>query len=195
MTTERFARLLASGLLADFFEPHANLDNRSGVRDAHRLGPLQPKARRETPSTAVIPVDHSLTLEQMIAAGNYDWRNEDISSNHFAVAGEGRSEYESKLFHFEGGISSPEAEKRIRTADVGHPWLPARIEHLLAFGAKHPEEQRKHPIVGLGSVGDPSFFGQCNVPYLYRRITGRSLHLDWWSTQWPSLYRFLAVRK
>lgn len=195
MTFERCARVFASGLLDDIFDPDADLTNRKGVREALKLGsPPQGDQIVATNGTAVL-VDYGLTLEQMIAAGRFDWLNNDINSDQFPVKGEGRAGYEARLFHFDDNISSEEVVAKIKGADPANPWEPARIEHLLAFGTKYPEEQRKHPIVALGSVGNATFFGKRNVPYLYRRVTGRSLHLDWWSTEWHPFYQFLAVRK
>lgn len=196
VTFKRFERIFASGLLTDIFDPDADLANRKGVREALKLSPLAPRGDQvvATPGSGIL-VDYGLTLEQMIAAGKFDWLNNDINSDQFPVQGEGNEEYETKLFNFDDNISSENAVRRIKEADPANPWESAKIEHLLAFGTKYPEEQRKYPILALGSVGSPSFFGKRNVPYLYRRVTGRSLHLDWWNNEWHPIYRFLAVRK
>jgi len=195
VTFKRFERIFASGLLADMLEPDANLDNRKGVREALKLGPLPRGDQNVATAGTAIMVDYSLTLEQMMAAGKFDWLNNDINSDQFPIQGEGQVGYEVKLFHFNENVSSQDAEKKIKEADTASPWEPGRIEHLLAFGTRYPEEQRKHPILALGSVGNATFFGKRNVPYLYRRVTGRSLHLDWWSNEWHPFYHFLAVRK
>ncbi len=194
-THQQFERVFASGLLADIFDSEADLGSRRAVRAALKLSPLSQAAQNMTSDTSTILVDHGLTLEQMIHAGKYEWINSEIDFHQFPVQGEGRVAYEARLFHFAGSVSSQDAEKKIVEADTAHPWRPARIEHLLAFGAAYPAEQRNHPILALGSVGDAAFFGKRNVPYLYRRITGRSLHLDWWCNDWTPLYRFLAVRE
>ncbi len=197
ITLKRFERIYTSGLLADIFEPEADLDNRNGVRAALKLGALAPRGDQNiaTAAGSAIVVDYSMTLEQLIAAGKFDWLNNDINSDQFPVKGEGKAEYETKLFQFDGNISSENAVIKIKEFDPANPWEPAKIEHLLAFGSKYPDEQRKHPILALGSVGNPTFFGKRNVPYLYRRVTGRSLHLDWWSNEWHPFYQFLAIRK
>jgi hypothetical protein len=54
-------------------------------------------------------------------------------------------------------------------------WKPARIEGLLAYGVKNPNEQRQYPIVGLGSFA--GVLGSRYVPYLYGRGAGRGLDL------------------
>ena len=141
----------------------------------------------------LLSVDHSKTLEQMIADGHYDWVNSDINPERFPMKGEGVEELEWKEFHFDFDIKSDDAKTRIETADTGNPWIPARIEHLLAYGTKFPDKQRQYPIVGLGSVGKV-LVGRC-VPRLGRVGSSRDLSLSWWVGGWPRRCRFLAVRK
>ena len=83
--------------------------------------------------------------------------------------------------------------KEIIAADSKNPWEPAKIENTLAYGAKNPEEQRKFPIVGLGSVG--KVYGDRRIPYLDRDDSGRRLGLAWWGHGWDARCRFLGVRK
>ena len=70
---------------------------------------------------------------------------------------------------------------------------PAKIEHLLAFGEEYSEEQRKFPVIGLGSVAGVG--GDRGVPYLSRSGSERSLDLSWFDGDWGGGCRFLAVRK
>ena len=183
---ERFQAVLGSGLVSDIFNPDAQIANRLAVRRALGLGALPSTLGRHI-------VDYSLDLEAMIAAGNYDWRDDDITAKRFPIVGEGRVEFEDTIFHFDRDISSENAVKEIVGADTNNPWEPAKIENTLAYGAKNPEEQRKYPIIGLGSVGKVN--GNRSVPYLYGGSSERGLHLGWWDDGWDSSYRFLAVRK
>ena len=182
MTPERFNRLLSSGFFADVCEAGACLDNRDAFRAALKLDVVMPEQ-------IVISVDYGQTLAQMIVAGHYDWENDDISGKNFSVQGKGVVQYEAKLFHFNRGISSEQVVKEIKAAG----WEPGKIEHVLSFGAKFPEEQRKYPVIGLGSVARVR--GGRRVPCLCRRGAGRGLDLDWWDDGWGGGYRFLAVRK
>ncbi len=186
MTPARFQILLGSGILSDVFEEKATLGNRFAVRQALGLGALP-----STPGSHI--VDYSLDLEAMIAVGNYDWRNDDITDKRFPIVGTGRAEFEYTIFHFDRNMSSEDAVKEIVAADAENPWEPAKIENILAYGAKNPEEQRKFPIVGLGSVG--RVFGARYVPFLGRFDSGRLLYLGWWGFGWDADVRFLAVRK
>lgn len=181
MTHDRFQQLLDTGILADIFDPVANLD-RDALRAALKLGTALPETIR-------IAVDYGQGLEQMIAAGHYDWKNGDITAKRFPIKGIGRVEFEWKLYHFDRDIESDEAEKLIEQDG----WDVGATEHLLAFGAKFPEEQRKYPIIALGSAAKVN--GNRHVPYLGRYDTYRLLNLGWWGDRWRRSCRFLAVRK
>jgi hypothetical protein len=102
----------------------------------------------------------------------------------------GSVEFEARLFHFDRFISS---EKAIESITCNASWEPAKIEHLLAYGATCPEEQRQYPIIGLGSVAVVR--GDRDVPCLRRIVAARGLGLRWWDDYWDGTYRFLAVRK
>jgi len=133
-------------------------------------------------------IDYGMSLEQMISAGNYDWKNSDLTASRFPVDGSGIVECEYKLSHFDRSVSSNEAVRLI-TIDG---WQPGKIEHLLAFGAANPDEQRKFPIVALGSVAEMG--GLRDVAFLRGGDAGRRLGLGWWGGGWDGVYRFLAVR-
>lgn len=186
VTPDQFQLVLGSGLLSDIFDPRAKISNRIAVRQALELGALPSEPGRHI-------VNFGLNLADMISAGNYDWKNENITEDKFPVKGEGQVEFEDTIFHFDRSISSEDAVTQIIAADPENPWEPAKIENLLAYGAKNPEEQRKFPIVGLGSVGKVS--GGRDVPYLYGVDSKRSLYLLSWNGDWDGRYRFLAVRK
>jgi hypothetical protein len=70
---------------------------------------------------------------------------------------------------------------------------PALYEELLGFAAQYPDEQRKYPIVALGS--ETRVGGFRSVACLWGDGPGRSLGLRWVDGDWHDYYRFLAVRK
>src|SRR3990167_10054902 len=139
----------------------------------------------------VLSVDYGRSLDQMIAAGNYDWKNSDITAKRFPVVGNGIEQFEAKLFHFDRNTVSQDNVDAIKADDPANPWEPGKIEHLLAFGAKYPEEQRKYPVIALGSVAEVD--GGRRVPCLDRDDAERDLY--WWVDGWDGYCRFLAVRK
>jgi hypothetical protein len=136
-----------------------------------------------------VTVDYAKNLQDMVAAGRFDWVNSDITPKRFPIAGTGIVEFETKVFHFDRSISSKNAVEAIK-ADG---WEPARIEHLLAYGATYPDEQRQYPIIALGSVAKVG--GNRRVPDLDRFGAERDLRLFWWDGVWNDYCRFLAVRK
>ncbi len=141
------------------------------------------------PLTIPLTIDYDRSLEEMIAAGRYDWKNSDITAKRFPLEGEDMVEFESRYFHFNHNISSEKAIEAMKKAG----WEPARIEHLLCFGEKYPDEQRKFPIIGLGSVAEVR--GNRSVPYLPRSDSECDLDLLWFGSGWSVGCRFLAVRK
>jgi len=181
MNPERFNGLLSSGIFADVCDPNACFDDRNSVRKALKLGILS--------ESTTLSVDYSRSLEEMIAVGNYDWKNDIITAEQFPVVGEGVVQYEAKLCHFDRAISSGAAVKAIQAAG----FEPGDIEHLLSFGEKYSEEWRKYPIIALGSVAGVRI--RRFVPCLSRRNTGHSLDLGWWGNNWDDHCRFLVVRK
>jgi len=196
ITLEKLEQIVASGMGANIFESTSTLAEREdGAGRAGKGSPAFNQGANDGLSEgALIKVDFSLPLDQMIAAGQYSWLNDNVNAKQFPVQGEGVKGYEAGLFCFEESMRSEDVMKKINRADDANPWEVARIEHLLAFGAKYPERQRLNPIVALGSVSHSRVFGRQNVAYLYRRAVGRSLHLDWWSNTWHPNYRFLAIR-
>jgi hypothetical protein len=137
-----------------------------------------------------ITVDHSLTLEQMIAAGNYDWVNSEITAECFPVKEGGTEELIPEIVHF--GRDTPSSEAVVVELDK-RGLRPGDHAELLAFGAAYPDEQRKYPIVALGSSAQVS--GRRYVLCLGRYGSRRHLNLDWWSDGWDGDCRFLAFRK
>lgn len=137
-----------------------------------------------------VTVDYSQTLDEMIAAGSYNWKNSDINAKNFPVDGKGTSPVNIELVHFNRNIESDEALNELDKMG----YRPATLPELLAFGAKHPDKQREFPIVALGSVRR-LLRGRRHVAYLDCGVDGRGLGLGWLEGVWGARYRFAAVRK
>ena len=134
-------------------------------------------------------IDYGQTLDQMIEAGKYDYRNEYITVDNFPITGEGKVTSQLVLVHFNRDISSEDAVKEM--AQMGLE--PAKTEHLLAYGAQHWQRDPEL-VVALGSswVGPG---GHRYVPCLRGGCGDRRLRLFWWDGVWHGSWRFLAVRK
>lgn len=149
------------------------------------------------PKSATIVVNYSYDLGMMIEAGKYDWHSKDIIPKRFRMIRDGIVEFEPNLVvPVKKGMSSDDAEAYIKSLDATNPWEPAKIEHLLSFGAQFPIEQRKYPIVALGSIAsiDPRPDPR-QVPYISRGNHDRFLNLTWRGRLWNKMDRLLAVRK
>ena len=135
-------------------------------------------------------VNYDLRVEAAVREGKYDWSNTDINDKNFKTSHTGQKEVEMKLFHFNRYVESEEAIREMKKEG----YRPAELHELLAFGAKYPDEQRKYPIVALGSVWR-YWDGYRHVPYLWRDGSERNLNLNYFVLRWLGHYRFLAVRK
>lgn len=134
-------------------------------------------------------VDYNLSLEQMIAVGNYDRSNRNITAKRFPLKGIGKVELEPKLFYFGRKMSSNDVIAEIEKEG----FRPCTIEELLAIGEQHPELQREFPLVELGSLAEVD--GLRRVAYLSRGYLKRGLSLGWFDCEWTGVFRFPSVRK
>lgn len=137
-----------------------------------------------------LTVEADISFEDRIKRGNYGCCNSDlIEKKFFPITAEQVGDWEWKLFHFDRSISSEEA---IRLMEE-NGYAAGQIGHILAFGEKYPEEQRKFPIIGLGSVAKVNL--NRYVPVLWVGSVGRSFRLAWFDGVRGRLCRFLGVRR
>lgn len=141
----------------------------------------------QPPTTLTAIIDYGLSLALMIQLGKYDWINSDIDDKRFSITGEGKWEVEYEIIHLDPSISSQDAVAEIKKRGLE----PAKIEELLAFGAKYSELQRKFPIVALGSVAEIE--GNRSVACLGNDAE-RILNVSDWVGGWNAHCRFLTVK-
>lgn len=128
----------------------------------------------------------------------FDWVNDDYRRAKFeaikiceAISRETR-EVTFQYVHMNRGASTEEVLVEMDRCGL----RPALFEELLAFAKAHPDEQRKYPIVVLGSVWvrpDGNRLVACLNEYDGRRRL--HLRLFWCGGDWVGGCRFLAVRK
>ncbi len=135
-------------------------------------------------------VNYDQPITDAIAAGKYDWVNNDITQKNFPTNRSGKAEVEIELVHFNRVVSTKEALAELDKRGL----RPAELHELLAFGANHPELQREFPIIGLASVWQDSY-GSRFCPYLFWSGSERYLRLFWLGSGWSVYCRFAAVRK
>ena len=182
VSQEQVQVVLESGLFSDLLMANVAQVNREAFRKLCGLPPILP--------TFQVTVDYGKSLAEMIAAGNYDWVNEDITQDHFPIKGSGQEEKEVVLFHFDKVMTSEQAITDMDKAG----FRPVLIEEFLALGAQQPELQKKFPIICLDSVWRSSH-GDRYVPCLDCDGARRDLHLYGLGLAWVVDYRFVAVRK
>lgn len=182
-------RALHDGFLADLAKAAkaGTLPDRQTFRRLLSLGPI-------IFGTFCFAVDYDRGLNALIEEGEYDGKDKNITPEFFPIIGKGLVEFEGGLVHFGCSTEGEPNMKAIEEVDPANPWRAASIEHLLAFGAKFPDEQRKYPIAALGSVAYVHERGR-QVPELWEYCGGRQLSLYWFAGRWGGNYRFLAVRE
>jgi len=137
-----------------------------------------------------VTVDYSKTIEEMVAAGGYNYANPDITTKNFPPKGKGIVEVQIQLVHFNRVMSSDAVLEELDKMGL-KPVMPMEIS---ALGAKYPDLQRQFPIAGLGQVWQvPN--GNRNVLCLESDDRKRNLNLNWLENDWNENWRFAAVRK
>ncbi|OGY81471.1 MAG: hypothetical protein A3F54_02470 [Candidatus Kerfeldbacteria bacterium RIFCSPHIGHO2_12_FULL_48_17] len=137
-----------------------------------------------------LSIDYGKNLKKMIAEGNYDWVNDNITQKNFPIQGEGQQEVEAVIVPFSKAMSSEGVLGEFQKMNLD----PPNLEALLALGAAEPELQREFPVVALNPVwADPD--GDRRVTCLFGSGRSRDLGLDCFGSGWNGYCRFLALRK
>ncbi|MDP3999550.1 MAG: hypothetical protein Q8P76_03085 [bacterium] len=164
------------------------LETNGGLRK--KVGELIAGVKQSANGVLRLAVDYSQSLSDTIKACEFDRINSDITEKHFPINKRPNGEVDTKMFHFNRPITSGQA---IQEMDK-EGYRPAELPELLAYAKNNPDEQRKYPIVALGSVWR-FFDGGRDVPFLFGVGDKRGLYLLWCGREWDEDSRFLAVRK
>ena len=143
----------------------------------------------ETIMDRIIAVDYGTGLRDIITAGKYDWMDDAITSKNFPVQGDGVKKFRTRIFHFGRYISSEDTVVAIRK----ELFLPATHVQGLVYDTMFPDDQRRHPIVCLGSSAQ--VHGNRRVVCLDRNGAERYLDLGFWGAGWCGISRFLGVQE
>ena len=200
-----FASALVKHVPAAFADVDATtmqgwIDDRSGAVAKALRSAFVPPANGEV----VNPVAPSILLDDtyrftvnrdqrfkaVVKAGKYDRVNAAITEAHFPLTGSGTTEQEGILVHFNRYISPNDALTELDRLGLRAP----DCQELCAFGAEHPNVQRKFPIVELASVW-ANRGGDRYVADLWGNADGRDLDLVGVAYGWDGHCRFLAFRK
>lgn len=135
-----------------------------------------------------VSVDYGMDLKKMIEKGGFSHFSPHINFMNFKVKGEGKVEVNLWIIHFDRKVTTEEVLKHFREQGL----LPAKIEHLLAFGAAHPD-RGSYPIISLGSIWERHGGGK-GITYLIGKSGSRALCITWTDDPYLEHFRFLAVR-
>jgi len=142
-------------------------------------------------NTYTLTVNYDQSVEEALAAGSYDWVDDNITSRNFPPTRRGIETADAQLVHFGRVMNSAKVLDELDKQGL----RPATVEELLALGAAYPDFQRQFLIVALGSVGVHPI-GEHRVPGLWSGERHRRADLYWIGfTWWHPDARFLAVSK
>ncbi len=141
----------------------------------------------------MLTIDYSLSLKEMIKAGNYHRSHHDITEKNFpldaGLLGK-KVTVPAKLFHFNKIIKSKNVISKMKKK----LYRPATLPELLTLVKLRDESEKRFPIVALGSIWNRSDNNRF-VPVLYPDGMWWELRLSWFGLVWNDCYRFLAVCK
>ncbi len=183
----KLQKLFGFGFLSDLFGADLSKVNRDDLRRA--LGYLY----------NLLEVDYESSIKVMIYEGYFECIDKHLDYETFPELcnQHGRVMYEWKLFEAQHPKeSAQEIVNRIKLEDERNPWEPAKIEHMLAYGAKYLQRTKKI-VVGFGSHTYSSSQSYWKYPSISTFVQ-RCFDLE----EYPSRgrlegteFQFLAVRK
>ncbi len=140
--------------------------------------------------TFTIVCEGSQETSRLVGEGKYDWVNPVITDERFPSQKHAPLDRTIELFEFDHDPSDDEVLKELKRRELERP----TYEDALYFGIKHPDEQRKRPIVFLHEpVRGPH--GNLSVLVLHGSAGHRNLSLDWFGYGWGRDGVFAGVRK
>ena len=181
------------GTIYDLLEKLAGKNGEKWFSDLKKFlrGEIITKVVSFITHTFTVMSDEAHPVEDTVIIGKFDVNNNDINSENFPLAKDGKwTRKEISIFHFGKTMSSEEV---IAEMDK-EGYKPATIWDLLGLAIRKPDLQRKFSIVALGSVCKDCV-GDRDVPCLYEDSGDRRLSLRHFHGDWVDDYRFAGVRK
>ncbi len=153
-------------------------------------------ARELEPNPNIYPVtiDYTLSYSEMITRGAYDWVKRDINNILDAyppMKEKGVVSVDLELIEFD----IPYMGNEILAQLNARGFEPAKIEHILAFGAEYPEKQCELPIIALGFRWKDENDELCVLRLDEGSEDGRRiLNAVWFRLEFSGHNRFLVYR-
>lgn len=138
-------------------------------------------------------VNYNRPMESVIRAGEYDWKNNNVTYKNFPRQDFGKYRVTAYLFWYNHSIESKKFLSNVgKRRNQGI--VAGGVLDLLVFGEKHPDVQREISVVELRDIWVDSN-GERKVVGLWGPFDGRGLYLGSFDAGWGSYCCFLAVRK
>jgi len=139
--------------------------------------------------SVVVPYRGHLTIQCLVAAGDYDWVDRHVTDEHFPPCGGMPAEFAIELVEFDGFLSKGDVHRQL----IQRTLRPANTAELLALCAMRPELPTDSlTIVGLGqSWRDAS--RRLHVVSVTRLGRRRAAGLAWADREWNSKIQFAAI--
>ena len=152
--------------------------------------------RRSEGGLYTLDVEYGLTFEQQVAAGKYDWKDSAVQPNRWLIEGSGNQKFQAELLHLPSPKKGYNTTDEVLAEAKRHGLIRPSAEHILAFGAQHPNVQKEFPVVGLFEEKHcwRSSDGSLGVLCLNFVSRERNLCVDWLSVEWHERCRFLFLR-
>jgi len=148
------------------------------------------------PKTAFeVEVDYERPLQMMMDAGDFRWREQEITDEKFGLAGRGKRKERLFICRSDRQLSTDGVEKAL--ARFGR--VPGNIYQMLALVHAYPDTLTEYPLVALASKmwrGSEVTTAGFYVPQAYYGKSGRHLLLRRADTmRWKPTHQFLAVER
>lgn len=198
MAPQRVAGELYEGITGQLFEIGRQLRQPNGypfdpqLLQKYLQAAIEGRFQSGSSSISVfsITLDGLFKASELVKQGKYDSSNDWITDERFPIKKHVPLDRTIELFEFDHDPSEDEVLEELKRRDLERP----TYEDALYFGIKHPEEQRKRPIVFLHEpVRGPH--GDLDVLVLHGSAGLRLLDLRWFGRRWPRRDVFAGVRK
>jgi hypothetical protein len=136
-------------------------------------------------------VDYSLSLEQMLFLGHYDWVNKDVNEHNFPTPHHFKGQKKlvsAKLFRYKSLVKSKDVIADMKLTN----YRPANLFELLFFSKFYPELSSLS-TVALNSVWKKVHDGQRLPVLLVLNKKKCGVALDWIDRDWNNLFQFLGI--
>lgn len=130
-----------------------------------------------------VKVNYTLSLEEMIQAGQYDWVNPRILRELGPFTGARHQEYELLNYRIDRMMTTREILQALEKDGLVAATLPLMLAHTARYGGDGS-------FVSLGTLCTQ---GHESVPCVIGNAVTRRLSLEWCGFRWREHFSFLAV--